>query len=412
MTISNTLKTALIGLKTNRSRSLLTILGIVIGITAIIMVMSLGQGAQGLILGQVEGLGSNTIAVIPGREPTGPSDSAQIFSDSLKQGDLVSLQRKENVPTLKDIMPVVFGGESVAYEGETYRATIFGASAIFPDFFDAEPVSGSFFSEEDVKAYSDSIIIGSKVKDELFAGNDPLGNKVKIKNKNYKIAGVLPKKGQSSFVNFDEMVIMPYTTAGQYAFGIKYYHRFMIKADSDENIDQTVKDIKATLRANHNIIDPSKDDFFVQTQADLMKTLGVITNVLTLFLTSIAAISLVVGGIGIMNIMLVSVTERTREIGLRKAVGATNKNILSQFLIEAIVLTGIGGVVGILLGTLLSFLVAVVLSQVVGLDWNFVFPVGAAIIGILVSTAIGLVFGLYPARKASLKSPIEALRYE
>ncbi len=412
MILKHSFKTALAGLKTHKSRSFLTILGIVIGITAIILVMSLGQGAQNLILAQIQGLGSKTIAVVPGRQPTGPSDVAQIFSDSLKAKDLEALLRKENAPTVRTVMPIVFGASNASYGSETYRPTIFGASGYVTQVFDLNVSEGRFFDDNDVKSAADVIVIGSKIKDHLFGFSEAVGEKIKIKGRNFRVIGVLPKKGQVSFFNFDDMAMMPYTTAQQYIFGIKYFHRFIIEADSQENTDRTVNDIKATLRNSHGITDPSKDDFFVETQADLASRLGTITDVLTLLLASIAAISLVVGGIGIMNIMLVSVMERTKEIGLRKAIGATEKDIMTQFLLEAVTLTAIGGIAGVVLGALLSFLLSLVLSKVLGLAWNFTFPIFAAAIGIAVSSLVGLVFGLYPARQASRKSPIEALRYE
>jgi len=412
MTISYSFKTAFRGLKTNKSRSALTVLGIVIGITAIIIIMSLGKGAQNLILGQIQSIGSKVIAVAPGRQPKGPTDIFSTFTDSLKQKDMEALQNKNNVPHLSKIMPVVFGSESVAYGNDTYRSTIFGVTDLFAKIYDMEPSEGRNFTEEEIKGYVDVVIIGSKVKEELFGESDALGEKIKIKGKNFRIIGLLPQKGQFSFLNFDETTIIPYTTAQQYIFGIKYFNRLIIEADSEANVDQTVEDIKTTLRNSHNSTDPSKDDFFVETQASAMAMVSTITNILTLFLAAVAAISLLVGGIGIMNIMLVSVTERTREIGLRKAVGATDRNILTQFLLEAITLTATGGIIGISLGAIISFLASLVLSKSFNLDWAFTFPVQAALLGLAVAAFVGLVFGLYPARKASRKSPIEALRYE
>ncbi|MEK7614189.1 MAG: ABC transporter permease [Patescibacteria group bacterium] len=412
MTLRHTAKTALTGLKTNKTRSALTILGIVIGVTAIIMVVSLGEGAQNLILGQIEGIGARVIGIIPGRAPKGPTDILATLTASLKQRDLDLLSRKENVPHAEDIMPIVFGSETVSYEGETYRPTIFGGTELMAEIYDIYPDQGRNISGDDVRGGADVVILGSKVVEELAPGGNLLGERIKIKGRNFLVIGILPKKGGSSFINFDEMAMVPYTTAQNYIFGIKYFNRIAVRADTEANINTTVEDIKATLRNAHNITDPEKDDFGVETQADALKTVGTILTTLTLFLALVAAISLVVGGIGIMNIMLVSVTERTREIGLRKALGATNKNILAQFLFEAIILTGIGGFVGILLGSGLSFATAFIISKVFGIAWSFSLPWQAAILGIAVSGAIGLIFGLYPARKAAAKNPIEALRYE
>lgn len=412
MSIRHILKTSIIGLKTHRTRATLTILGVVIGITAIIAVVSIGAGAQSLIIGQIQGLGSKTIAVIPGREPSGPSDFAQIFSNSLTERDYEKLQRKEKVPTARRIMPVVFGSETASIEGETYRPTIFGASDFISDVFDLHPAKGNFFTTEDIRSRAEVIIIGSKVKDELFGPSDAIGKRIRIRDKSYRVIGVLSTKGQVSFFNFDEMAIIPYTTAQQYIFGIKYFHRFIIESSSDEEVARTVHDIKETLRENHGITDPAKDDFFVQTSADIASRLSTITNVMTLFLVAVAAISLLVGGVGIMNIMLVSVTERTREIGLRKALGATRKDILMQFLIEAMLLTGIGGIIGIICGGLISLVASIVLSAFLSLGWTFSFPISAALIGFAVSCGIGLIFGLYPAKQAANLEPIEAMRYE
>src|SRR3989344_3869960 len=375
MTIRHVFKTSLSGLKTNKSRSFLTILGIVIGITAIILVMALGQGAQQLILGQLQGMGSKTIVVVPGKQPSGPSDIAQIFSDSLKQKDLDLLQRKENVPTLGQMMPVVFGGDTVSYEAETYRPTIFGATPLVSTIFNIYTEQGRFFSDDYVKGLANVVIIGSEVKKQLFGESDVLGQKIRIKGVNFTVIGVLPSKGQVSFFDFDKMVIVPYTTAQQYLFGIKCFHRFIIQADSDNSVERTVSDVRSTLRNSHNITDPTKDAFFVETQTDIAASLGVITTVITMLLTSVAAISLVVGGIGIMNIMLVSVTERTNEIGLRKALGATQKDILMQFLLEAVLLTAIGGLVGIALGAGLAFGASIILTQALAINWAFAFPI-------------------------------------
>ncbi len=413
MRIKNALKTSVRGLKTNKSRSFLTVLGIVIGITAIILVVSLGRGAQNLIIGQIQSIGPKTIAIVPGRQPTGISESLTTFADSLKNKDVEDLKKKSNVPHLARIMPIVFGTEAATRGNKIHQVTIFGINNLFSEIYDIYPAEGRLFTDEEISSNAGVVIIGSKTKDELFdSDEDVLGQKIKVKNQSLRVIGVLPKKGQFSFISFDDALIVPYTTAQQYIFGIKYYHRIVVEADTEQNVDRTIEDIKAVLRSNHNITDPDKDDFFIETQAQAMEMVSTILNVLTLFLAAIAAISLVVGGVGIMNIMLVSVTERTHEIGLRKAIGATEKDILVQFLLEAILLTLTGGVIGIILGASFSFLASVVLTNFAGLNWGFTFPISAALLGLGVSAGVGLIFGIYPARQAAKKDPIEALRYE
>ncbi len=414
MTIRHRITTALRGLTTNRSRSFLTILGIVIGITAIMLVVSLGAGAQDLILGQVQGLGTNTIAVIPGREPTGPSDTAQLYGDSLRQKDIVALKNKANVPGLKSIMPTVLGGDVASFESNTYQVSIFGATDLMANIFDLNPKYGTFFTEDDVTSSNDVVVIGSKTNEHLFetADANSVGEKIKIKGRNFKVVAVLPPSGGGSLFNFDSMAIVPYTTAQNYLLGIKYFQRIIIQAVSDEAVTVTADDVRMTLRESHNITDPTKEDFTVQTQQDLADRLSTITGTLTWFLVAMASIALFVGGVGIMNIMLVAVTERTREIGLRKALGATDGDILWQFLIEAVMLTVLGGLIGIVLGSVLAYIISLILSNGLGVNWTFIFPWNGAFMGFSVSAVIGLVFGGYPASKASKKSPIEALRYE
>lgn len=411
MTFKHSLKTAYRGLEQNRARSFLTILGIVIGVTAIILVMSLGQGAQDLILDQVKGMGTRTIIVGGGREPTGPSDAGQIFNDSLNKRDLEFLERKENAPSIKYVMPLVFGASGASYQSDTFNLTIFGSSELMDKIFDMPIKSGVFFTEEDVRARAKYVVIGNKVKNELFGAGDAVGKVIKMKGHNFRVIGVLTERGQD-FFNFDEAAIIPYTTAQDYVLGIKHFNRLLVEASSEAVLNDAAEEIRLTLRESHDLTGTEKDDFFIITQVDLASRLSSITSVLTIFLAAVAAISLIVGGIGIMNIMLVSVTERTKEIGLRKALGATYKNILTQFLLEAVMLTGTGGFIGILLGAFLSWAIATGITNFTNIAWTFTFPVSAAILGIGVSGAIGLIFGLYPARTAANKSPIDALRYE
>ncbi len=412
MRFNHILKTASRALFTNKSRSVLTILGIVIGITAIILVMSLGEGAQNLIKSEIQVMGSKVIEVRPGREPKGITDILQMLGDSLKERELNALRDKENLPHAQLVEPLVFGSAKAIFESESYAVTIYGIGGGFTGLYNIDVDKGRGISEEDVKSKSDVVVIGSKVKEQLFGASDAIGQKIKIKNRNFKVIGTLAKKGQVSIVNFDDVALIPWTTAQQYVFGIKHFIHILVEADSEANVDSTVNDIKITLRNLHGITDPEKDDFSTGTQAQAMQQVGAVMTILTLFITIVAAISLLVGGIGIMNIMLVSVTERTREIGLRKALGATDRDILIHFLLEASILTSVGGVIGIISGLSLGYLIATIISNYFNLAWSFSFPVLAIVLGLGVSTMVGLIFGIYPARQAAKKSPIEALRYE
>jgi len=412
MNLKYSFKTSFEALRANKSRSVLTILGIVIGITAIILIMAIGQGGQDLILNQIKGMGATTLAIQPGREPEGFSDMASLFSDSLKEKDYLALKKKSNVPSVIEVMPEVVANATLSFEGETKQVSVIGASEILAEIMDIYPSEGSFFTEEDITARNSVVVIGSEVKEDLFGFSEAVGQKIKIKNRDFRVIGVFPQTGQVSMFNMDDMVVVPHTTAQKYLTGTNYYNEIILKAVSESAVPQAVREIEATMRESHNITDPSKDDFQVHTQADLVERVSVITNILTALLLSVATISLVVGGIGIMNIMLVSVTERTREIGLRKAVGAAQKDIMTQFLLESVLLTAIGGVIGIIAGAILAFLVSLILSQVLNLNWGFSFPISAAMAGLLVAALVGLIFGIYPAKKAATKNPIEALRYE
>ena len=327
MLFRESLKTALNGLKVNKSRSLLTILGIVIGITAIIMIMSLGKGAEELILGEIRGMGGQTIAINPGRQPSGPTGILEMFTDSLTEKDVEALQNPANVPGIKDIMPQVVLVAPIIFENESERTTIVGGTGIFTDILGVYPEKGSIFTEDDIRQNASVVVLGDDVREKLFGDSDAVGQKVRIKDRNFRVIGVFPKSGTVAFFNLDEMALVPYSTAQKYLLGIDYFHEIDVRAENERIVPQVVRDIELTLRELHNIDDPDKDDFYVTTQADAMEMVSTVTGVLTLLLTAVAAISLVVGGIGIMNIMLVAVTERIREIGLRKALGATRFNI-------------------------------------------------------------------------------------
>ena len=413
MRFLTTLRIALEALRSNIVRSLLTTLGIVIGVLSIVLVVSLGEGAQNLILSEFDSIGATAVIVRPGRQPTNPTNfSDTLFSESLKERDVIALRQGENVPHAVSVDPAVLVPGLVSYEDTIYRPTTFGwTSNALQEIFQIRPDAGAYFTELDIRDGAKVALLGSSVAEELFGLSDPIGKDITIKDTKLRVVGTFGPKGQVGIFNVDEIVLVPYTTA-QAILGISHYHELFVRADSEENVDFVVQDVTATIREQHGITDPDKDDFFVTTQKNAVESISTVTDVLTIFLVAIASISLVVGGIGIMNIMLVSVTERTKEIGLRKAVGATNQNILVQFLIEATILTLGGGIIGTILAILLSALTAVVIRTQFALNWQFQLPIGAIIIGITVATAVGLGFGIFPARKAARKNPIDALRYE
>ncbi len=412
MTIRHTITTAFRSLRANTSRSVLTILGIVIGVTGTILVLSVGQSAQDLILAQVQGIGSRTMFVVPGRDTNEPASVTTLFLDSLKDREVEALSSKANVPTLLDLSPIIFIAGAVTHEGESFTGTSVGVSPVFRTILDLAPSEGVFFDDDDVRRAASVAVIGDEVRKELFGASDAVGETIKIRGRNLRVVGLLPKKGRVGLLNVDDTVIVPYTTARRYLSGNAYYNEIVVRAVDEEAVSRTKRDIEATLRALHGITDPEKDDFHIHTQADIANRVGTITSILTAVLTAIAGIALLVGGIGIMNMMLVSVTERTREIGLRKAVGATDRDILRQFLAEALVLTVSGGLIGIMLGVVLSLVIGFFVGRLAGLSTPFNFPLLPIAVGIVVSLGIGILFGLYPARQAARKSPIEALRYE
>ncbi|MCL4406425.1 MAG: ABC transporter permease [Patescibacteria group bacterium] len=412
MNLKSAAKISLVGLRTNKSRSALTILGIVIGIAAIIIIAAVGQGAQNLILSQVKAMGATIVSIEGGREPKGLSDITTIFSDALKERELQALKNRNNVPGAIEVTPFAIVPGDIQYLGKTTNTAIYGSAPGMIDVLTLTMGEGNFFTEDDVVSKASVVVLGQETKRKLFGDSDAIGEKVKIRDRNFRVVGVLSQKGQALSLYMDEAAIIPYTTALTYLLSSHAFHNISIRAASEEEVPQVVEDAKRTLRDLHDITDPEMDDFRIMTQADAVSTVKTITGVLTALLLAVAAVSLVVGGIGIMNIMLVSVTERTREIGLRKAVGATEKDILTQFLFEAVILTAVGGLIGIIFGTGLAFLLTIILSKTVAAGWTFSFPLSGALAGFIVAAGVGLVFGIYPARQAATKNPIEALRYE
>ena len=405
------LKTALGGLKAQKVRSALTILGIVIGVASIVIIMALGEGAQRLILDQVSGLGAETITIRPGEDNA--DITATLYAQSLTKDDVEALKRKESVPNIVSVSPSLIVTDPIKYRGEAYRATIMGGdAAFFAQVLNIDMAEGELYTVEDREQKSRSIVLGNEIKFDIFGNESAVGKYVQIKGQQFRVVGVFEETSAVGPFEIGQIAFIPDTTAQTYITGTNYYNEVIVRADSVQNVEKVVYDVTQTLRDQHQIAFDETSDFNVQTQESVMERINQIVNVFTAFLVAVVAISLVVGGIGIMNIMLVSVSERTKEIGLRKAVGARNKDILSQFLVEAMILTGMGGVVGVILGALVSFIAASVLARTIAEDWVFVFPIFGTVLGVGVSVIVGLVFGMYPASKASKKSPIEALRYE
>lgn len=410
MHLKHTLNTAVKSLLSQKSRSLLTILGIVIGVAAIIVVMALGSGAQKLIIGQISNLGAESVVVQSGDGSLNPQSRTQ----TLTVEDYEAIIEPGNIPNLASATPIVAVSELVSNENKTYRPAILGSIAqFFIESFNIYPAEGVPFSEEEIRSRSKVAIIGQEVKRQLFDTNESvIGQTIKIGDQRFRIGGVFPTTGRIVFFDVDELVLIPYTTAQTYITGENTFVQINLRADNAENVEKVVFDTTNIVRQSRNIAPGEEDDFRVQTQQALVEQVGTILSTLTAFLVAVVAISLVVGGVGVMNIMLVSVTERTKEIGLRKALGATQKNILTQFLFESVILTSLGGLVGIIIGTIIAYLTSIYLSQTLVQEWEFVFPINAALLGVGVSASVGLIFGIYPASKAAQKNPIEALRYE
>jgi putative ABC transport system permease protein len=415
MRFNDSIKSARATLKHGKTRSLLTMLGIVIGIASVIVLMSIGASAQDYILAQVQGLGSNLIIVIPGGSNNGkfssPAAAQGIIVKSLVQQDVDALSRD---PSVAAVTEEARGQAAAAFQDNSETITFDGVPANFFTVRNFTVANGYPFTDDDVQSFNHVAVIGSALANTLFgAGSDPIGQFILVKNVSFRIVGVLAEKGTGAFgIDQDNLVLVPITVAQQQMLGTNYFTDIMVQANDNYTIDFAKARVQQILEQDHGITDPNKDDFTIETQQDVLSLLGNITNVLTLFLTAIASISLIVGGIGIMNIMLVSVIERTREIGLRKAVGATDNDILQQFLIESVMLTFIGGVIGIAIGGLVVGAAYLIIAKVLAVAWTFEFPLSAVIIAVAVSSITGIAFGIYPARQAARKSPIDALRYE
>ena len=388
----------------NKLRSLLTMLGIIIGVAAVIALVSIGNGVKQDIEDSISSLGSNLLVVLPGAPRTPGARPSQGSMKSLKISDYEAIAKLEGV---KAASPMTNGSYVVIYQNKNWTTSVAGVNANFQDVNNWTMTSGRFFSDKNVQNRERVAVVGQTVVKNLFADEDPVGKEIRVKNIPFRVIGVLKSKGNGTMGNDqDDTVLIPYTTSMERVEGIDYLRRVYVVAKDDEGIDRLQADIENLLRVRHNIKDTNLDDFNIQNMKSIMDTVAQTTGTFTLFLGAVAAISLVVGGIGIMNIMLVSVTERTREIGVRKALGATYSVIVTQFLIEAVVISLMGGFIGIAFG--------IGASKVIGMvsGMSTIVSVPTIIMSFAFSMAIGLIFGIYPARKAAKLNPIDALHYE
>ena len=399
------LKVAYRALIRNKMRSSLTMLGIIIGVGAVIAMVGIGQGAKRMIDAQVASLGDNLLTIFSGSHFHGGVRGGAGTITNLTDDDAKAIL--ESCPAVTRITPRVRSSAQIVAGNLNWAASVEGYSPDFVYIRSWPVASGSFFTEQDVRGATKVCVMGKTVVDNLFPGQDPVGEIIRINKLPFRVVGVLSAKGPNAFGHDqDDIVIVPYTTAQKKIIGITHVQQLLASAVDRTQIDLAEQQITQLLRQRHKIPPGEDDDFRVRSQLDIASVAGSTSGVMTILLGAIASISLIVGGIGIMNIMLVSVTERTREIGIRMAVGARGRDILIQFLVESMVLCLIGGIVGIMLGAVTSQVISGVLN------WPVFVSAPAVALAFFFAAFVGIFFGFYPARKASLLDPIEALRYE
>jgi putative ABC transport system permease protein len=406
MNYTNLVRIAINALMRNKMRAFLTMLGVIIGVASVIAMLAIGQGSKKSIQDQVSSMGSNLVFVMPGSQARGGVQLGNSSSQSLTLKDVDAIAG--NSPSVVMVSPEVRSAGQAVYGNQNTPTSMYGEDVNYLQIKKVSVKTGRMFTDREVKTSAKVCLLGKTVITNLFGQNvDPVGATVRFKNIPMKVIGTLEERGQNNFgQDQDDMILAPYTTVQKRILAITYIQAINTSAVSETKTQQAIDEITATLRTQHKIKPGEDDDFMVRSQAELVKMFSSISDVLTILLGAIAGISLLVGGIGIMNIMYVSVTERTREIGLRMSIGGRGIDILMQFLMESILLSVIGGVIGILLGVGVSRIIAGVMH------WPVIVMPESVIVSFLVCSAIGIFFGWYPARKASNLDPIDALRYE
>src|SRR6185295_10306411 len=401
------LKVAARALGRNKLRTALTMLGIIIGVGAVIVLVSIGQGAQAMVLDQISSMGTNMMYVMPGNLNFGGAALGAGAANTLTDDDVTAMVRE--VPTIAAASPSVNASGQLVFGNQNWFVRMQGTNDKFPEIRSWKVEQGDFFTEADVRSAARVIVLGKTVAEKLFPGIDPIGESIRVRNLPFRVVGVLAGKGQSMVgQDQDDTAVIPYTTAQRKLLGqqIPSINQAMVSAVSQQSTGVTQRQITDLLRQRHKIPQGESDDFLVRNMTDAAQTFTQLTTIMTLLLGSIAAISLIVGGIGIMNIMLVSVTERTREIGIRMAVGARPSYIRLQFLTESLMLSLMGGLIGILIGGSISLGISGFLG------WPTLVSGLSVFVSFAFATAIGIFFGYYPAHKAAALDPIDALRYE